>query len=270
MADQRTFEEREMDAFFHGEISLDADRHDHKDNADAAVPVKHGLKNRKPSGKRNRRAIAARRVLAALCGVVAIGLVIGITVYVSSRRNNGAKHAEKLSLSLGASVMDAQQNAKINLVSESKYSILNPMLQPIGGVLESKKTIEVQGIHLPQWLILCDVTEGLLTEVTYFNYTVLKEQSYGTERKSYLEPSAAALGSTVEQTESLLGLSPYAVSYHGDRTETREYRYCYEDAETENLTAYIITAKWNAEGGLTEISDVRVDILSGILGNSAL
>lgn len=261
MADQRSYDES-MEAYFNGdELDVPVSR-----DVDEPRPVSHAAKNRVPSGKRSRQAALGRKILAALCAVMAVGLVGGVIIYVNVRRNDGAKHAEKLSMSIGTSVADAQKNAKVELLSGSEYQLLNQMLQPIGGVYESKKSTKVQGVKLPEWIIRCNVDEGVLGEVVYYNYELLEKNSYGTERKTYLDPSAIAAGSTVEQAESILGLEPYAVIYHTDRTETREYRYCYEDGETGDLTAYVITTKWSAEGGMTSAADVRVDFLSEILG----
>lgn len=262
MADQRSYDEQTMDAYFNGE-DFDVPL---QNEAPAAKPVSHAAKNRVPSGRRSRQAALGRKILAALCVVMAVGLVGGVIIYVNVRRNDGAKHADKLSMSIGTSVADAQKNAKIELVSGSEYQILNQMLQPIGGVFESTKSTKVQGVKLPEWIIRCNVDEGVLGEIVYYNYELLEKNSYGTERKTYLDPASLTAGCTVEQAESILGLSPYAVTYHTDRTETREYRYCYEDGETNDLTAYIITTKWSAEGGMISAGDVRVDFLSEILG----
>ena len=194
------------------------------------------------------------------------GLVGGIAIYISVSRNDGAKHAEKLSMSMGASVSDAQKVSKIELLDGSKHSLLNQLMQPVGGVYESTKSAKVQGVTLPEWIIHCDVDDATLGEIRYYNFELLEKNAYGTERKTYLDPASLTAGCTVDQAESILGLEPYAVIYHTDRTETREYRYCYEDGETGNLTAYIITTRWSAEGGMISAEDVRVDFLSQILG----
>lgn len=263
MADQNSYEEQSaMDAYFNDDAF---DIPIQQDNG-SSKPVSHAVKNRVPSGKRSRQAALGRKILAALCALTVVGLVGGIAIYINVSRNDGAKHADKLSMSIGASVNDAQKNAKIELVSASEYQVLNQMLYPIGGVYESTKSTEVQGVTLPEWIIHCNVDEGVLGEIVYYNYELLEKNAYGTERKTYLEPASLTAGCTVEQAESLLGLTPYAVTYHTDRTETREYRYCYEDGETDDLTAYIITTTWSAEGGMISASDVRVDFLSEILG----
>ncbi len=262
MADQRSFEEQEaMDAYFNGEdfdIPIDS--------APVTKPVSHAVKNRTPSGKRSRQAALGRKILAGLCVITVIGLVGGIAIYINVSRNDGAKHAEKLSMSIGASVADAQKVSKIELLDGSKHALLNQLMQPVGGVYESTKSAKVQGVTLPEWIIHCDVNDATLGEIRYYNFELLEKNAYGTERKTYLDPASLTAGCTVEQAENILGLEPYAVIYHTDRTETREYRYCYEDGETGNLTAYIITTRWSAEGGMISADDVRVDFLSQILG----
>lgn len=262
MAEQRDFEEQaQMDAYFNGD-----DAYDIPIDPAPVVPTSHAAKNRTPSGKRSRRAAMGKKILAAICALTAVGLIGGIIIYINVSRNDGAKHADKLSLSIGASVADAQKVSKIELADASEYPLLNQLMPTGGKVYESTKSAKVQGVTMPEWLIHCDISDGVVGEITYYNFEILEDNAYGTERKTYLEPASLAPGCTPEQAEDILGLSPYAIYYHTDRTETREYRYCYEDGETGNLTAYIITTKWSAEGGMVSASDVRVDFLSQILG----
>ncbi len=261
MAEQRDFEEQtQMDAYFNGD-----DAYDVPIDPAPVVPKNRAAKNRTPSGKRSRRAEMGKKILAAICALTAVGLIGSILIYINISRNDGAKHADKLSLSIGASVADAQKVSKIELADASEYPLLNQLMQA-GGVYESTKSAKVQGVTMPEWLIHCDISEGVVGEITYYNFEILEKNAYGTERKTYLDPASLSAGCTPEQAEDILGLSPYAVYYHTDRTETREYRYCYEDGETGNLTAYIITTKWSAEGGMVSASDVRVEFLSQILG----
>ncbi len=262
MAEQRDYEEQaQMDAYFNGD-----DAYDIPIDPAPVVPKGRTAKNRTPSGKRSRRAAMGKKILAAVCALTAIGLIGGIIIYINVSRNDGAKHADKLSLSIGASVADAQKVSKIELADASEYTLLNQLMSAGGGVYESTKSTKVQGVTMPEWLIHCDISAGTVGEITYYNFEILEKNAYGTERKTYLDPASLTAGCTTEQAESILGLVPYAIYYHTDRTETREYRYCYEDGETGNLTAYIITTKWSAEGGMVSASDVRVEFLSQILG----
>ncbi len=262
MAEQRDYEEQaQMDAYFNGD-----DAYDISIDPAPVVPKSHAAKNRTPSGKRSRRAAMGKKILAAVCALTAIGLIGGIIIYINISRNDGAKHADKLSLSIGASVTDAQKVSKIDLADASEYTLLNQLMPAGGGVFESTKSAKIQGVTVPEWLIHCDIADGTVGEITYYNFEILEKNAYGTERKTYLDPASLTAGCTTEQAEAMLGLTPYAIYYHTDRTETREYRYCYEDGETGNLTAYIITTKWSAEGGMVSASDVRVEFLSQILG----
>ncbi len=262
MAEQRDFEEQaQMDAYFNGD-----DAYDVSIDPAPVVPRSHAAKNRTPSNKRSRRAAMGKRILAAICALTAVGLIGGIVIYINIRRNDGAKYAEKLSLSIGASVADAQKISKIELTDASEYPLLNQLIPSSGSMYESTKSAKIQGVTMPEWLIHCDINDGVVGEITYYNFEILEDNAYGIERKTYLDPASLSVGCTPDQAESILGLSPYATYYHTDRTETREYRYCYEDGETGNLTAYIITTKWSAEGGMVSASDVRVDFLAQILG----
>lgn len=215
--------------------------------------------------KRKQRAARGKRFLILLCIVLALGLVIGISVYVSKRRNDGMRHAEKLSFSLGATLDSAEKNASLTLVEKSEYASLFSMVQGSAGIVESRKDTEVMGVQLPQWLIVTQVEDGMLSEVTYYNFELLEKQPCGTARKAYLDPQALQSIPEIEQLEAQLGLEPYCVRYDAEKRQYREYRYCYEDGETENITAYRIKVMWNADGTVQSIADERIDFIGTFL-----
>ena len=121
------------------------------------------------------------------------------------------------------------------------------------------------GVTLPQWSIICHTDGDYLANVTYYDYTQLVKNAFGTERKSYLDPNLISGALTVAQVEEQLGLTPYSITYGADQTQQRCYRYCYQDGETGDLVAYTITADWDQDGTLQGISDLRVNYITQLL-----
>lgn len=259
MADKQYQDDLSMDDYFENGTVRDAD------GGSAAIPpTTTNKKSRMPSGKRKKKAERGKLILMIVVGVLVLVLIIWLIVSISKRRNDGAKYALKYSQCIGASMSDAMSNVKLSLHSESDYSVLNNAFQPFSNCATSKKKTEVQGVTLPQWMILCNTTESNLSDVWFYDYRVLEDNPYGTKRKAYLDPSQVSTG---EEFEKELDLKPYCIHYLPDHTEVREYRYCFEDAETGDLTAYIISAQLNA-GVVTTVTDRRVDFLSAIIKSS--
>lgn len=223
-------------------------------------------KSRIPSGKRQKRAALGKRFLMIGCAVIALGLIIGLTVYINKRKNDGARYAQKFSLCIGNTLQDAKSNVNLSLSDSSDYAILNNLNEPFAACAVSKKQAKVQGVAMPEWSIICRTDGDILTEVWYYAYEVLEGNPYGIERKAYLDPTQVAVNATTEQAEDQMKLSPYCIRYNAQHEQIREYRYCFEDAETGDLTAYIITGTWNASGELlSPLTDRRVDFLTAIL-----
>ncbi|MCQ2434158.1 MAG: hypothetical protein MJ062_02840 [Oscillospiraceae bacterium] len=232
-------------------------------------PKQHKSKSRIPSGRTKKRAAAGKRLLIAVVGLTALALIVSLIVFIGKRRNDGARFAEKLSLCIGSTLQDAHKNLKnIELYSQSDYAPIDNLLQPFSACTTSKKEAVVQGVRVPEWNIICRADDDVLNEVWYYDYTVLESTPYGTKRKAYLDPNQVSTDTTIEQFEESIGLKPYCIHYAADHSQTREYRYCFEDAETKNLTAYIISATWNGSGGMLDHSDRRVDFLTSLLRTS--
>ena len=230
-----------------------------------AAKKKHNV----PSGKSKRQAAMGKKIIIGACGIAAAALIITVAVLVSKRSNDGNRFAEKLSQCIGSQIQTAQSSSKIDLDSQTGFALIDNTLSDGASCTASKKTATVQGVSIPEWAIICNSPDGTLFDVWFYQYEMLEDTPYGIKRKAYLDPHQTAAGATTDQLEETLGIKPYCIHYLNDGTQTREYRYCFKDAETDNLTAYIITANFDRTGMLIGApADRRVDFMSAILRSS--
>lgn len=223
---------------------------------------------RKKKKTAKKRSIKRKRVLIALGVIALLLLILWVTLLIIRRRNDGARYARKLSENIGQPIAAAQKAAGVTLSQESSYSTLNKLYASYQGITESSRSCRIQGVKLPEWAIFCNTDADELTNVTYYNYEVLEKNVFGTERKSYQDPNLISTGATAEQAEAQLGLVPYRIQYLEGKQELREYRYCYEDPETDEIVSYVITAIWNESGELT-ITDSRRNYIGTLLASPA-
>lgn len=260
MADKQYQDDLAMEDYFENGTLRDAD-----EGASGIPAATTNKKSRIPSGKRKRRADRGKKLLMVGVGVLAVALVLWMIISISKKRNNGAKYAERYSKCIGATMSDAMSNVKLGMYSESQYPQLDQAYQPFTNCAVSKKKTEILGVTLPQWMILCNADDSQLTDIWFYDYRVLEDNPYGTKRKAYLETAEIT---DPTDPESQLGLKPYCTHYLPDHTQVREYRYCFENAETGDMTAYIIAAEFDNQGNMTSISDRKVDFLSAIIKTS--
>lgn len=225
-------------------------------------------KNHTPSGKRS---VRGKRIVIILCAVLLLILILWLIIFIRKRSNDGARFAQKLSLSIGAQITSAQKNADVTLAELSGYASLNQAaaLSADSNICESKKTCTIQGVRLPEWAIFCWTDGDVLSTVTYYHFKLLEKNLFGTERKAYIDPALVTAGAAVDKVEEQLDLTPYSVQYLPDHTVERVYRYCYHDGDSSDLVAYTITAHWDSNGALTSITDSRMNYMDALLFGTA-
>ena len=226
-------------------------------------PPKRGRSGKKKDGRKR----SAKRILILIAVALVLGLALFLFIFISRLRNDGARYAEKLSARIGLPLDSASKAAKVDLTSESSYPTLKNLFSSYQAIAESKKSCRIEGVRLPQWAIFCNTNAEELTNVTYYNYEVLEDNIFGTERKSYNDPKRVSLGATVEAAEEELGLKPYRIQYLQGKNILREYRYCYEDKESGDVAAYVITGIWDENGALTKIEDTRKNYIGSLLAS---
>ena len=200
--------------------------------------------------------------------MTSIALIL-ILLTILHRRNDGARYAARLADGLGSQLTTAESAAEIKLKNESAYSPINQVYPEHAAMAESKKTCKVLGVKLPQWAIICHTEGDLLNSVTYFDYTCLESNPFGTVRKSYIDPNELTGPLTAEQISEKLGLEPFSTTYNKDGSVQRTYRYCYKDPEAGGLVAYIITAEFDMAGALRNKADVRTNYVAQLLKEDA-
>ncbi len=220
---------------------------------------------KKKTVKRNH--IKRKRVLITLAILLILILAVVIFIFIQHRRNDGQRYARKLADNIGKQISSVQKASGTTLNQRSSYSTLNNLYASYQAITESGKSCRIQGIKLPEWAIFLNTEANELTNVTYYNYELLEKNVFGTERKAYLDPYQIKTGATSEEVETLLGLEPYRIQYLQGKTELREYRYCYEDGDTDEVVSYVITVVWDETGALTSISDNRRNYIGTLLAS---
>lgn len=225
---------------------------------------------RKKSTGKKKSAAKRRRILIAAAAVLLLVLILAIALLIARRRNDGARYARKLAGGIGQQITAATKSAGVTLAQESSYATLNKLYASYQGIAESKKSCHIEGVKLPQWAIFCNTDAEELTNVTYYNYALLEDNIFGTERKSYLDPNLVTIGGTTSQVEDQLGLKPYRIQYLQGKQELREYRYCYKDRDSDEIVSYVITAVWDESGALQNYpTDVRRNYIGTLLASPA-
>lgn len=221
------------------------------------------------SGKsaRSGKASKGKRILIAIAAVLVLAAGLSLFLFIRKLHNDGARYARKLAEKIGSPLTTAQKAADITTKTTSDYVTLNQLFASYQGIAESSKSCRIEGVLLPQWAIFCNTNGDELSTVTYYNYKVLEKHIFGVQRKSYDDPNLVPTGATVEQAEEKLELEPFRIQYLQDKNELREYRYCYEDKDSGDVAAYIITGIWDENGQLTKLTDTRKNYIGTLLAS---
>ncbi len=264
MANKDNTGEFSMDHYVNERLSEDVEPNNPFEITEGSAGGKKGSKLKNLGKKVN---VKSRKFLIIACIILVLILALILFIWISVRRNDGARYARLLAKNIGAPISTARKDAGIDLKTESDYTTLNQLYISYQAIAESSKDCKIQGVYLPEWAIFCNTDANELTNVTYYNYELLEDSIFGTERKSYLDPTLIPAGTGIKDVEKKLDLDPYRIQYLQDKTQLREYRYCYEDKETGDVVAYAITAKFDNHGSLTEIKDVRRNYIGTLLSS---
>ena len=222
-------------------------------------------KKKKKVVRRNH--VKRKRILVIFCILLVLLLAAVIFIFIQHLRNDGQRYAKRFSENINKQLSTAVKNAGISPKDRSAYSTLNNIYSSYQGIAESSKHCRVQGIKLPEWAIFLNTDADELTNVTYYNYELLEKNIFGTERKAYIDPKQVPDGSNPEAVELALDLEPYRIQYLQGKTELREYRYCYKDGDSGEIVSYVITALWDENGVLTDISQTKRNYIGTLLAS---
>ncbi|MBR6108079.1 MAG: hypothetical protein IKQ39_08755 [Oscillospiraceae bacterium] len=262
MANKENTGEFSMDSYVNQRLSEDVEP-----NNPFEVPMKDGGGHKGKHRLKGKVNIKSKKFLIILAVIAVLVLFLILFIWIRKRQNDGARYARLLAKNIGTPISSARKDAGLDLKTESDYTTLNQLYISYQAIAESRKDCTIQGVHLPEWAIFCNTDANELTNVTYYNYELLEDSIFGTERKSYLDPQLIPERASISEVEKKLDLEPYRIQYLQDRTQLREYRYCYDDKETGDVVAYAITAKWDSSGALYEIKDIRRNYIGTLLSS---
>lgn len=174
-------------------------------------------------------------ILAAIAAVTAVILIV-----LSVNSSQGIRKSQKLAKRIGDPVDKAASAANVELADSSDFEFVNE-LSTFSAVVESGRKTRVYDTGFPEWVIYCGENAfGNLESVTYCDFRILSSSINGVRKSGRIDTSRITAGSTLADTESVLGMDPYQIVY-SESSVSRKYRYFYKDRQTGDVKAYIIT-----------------------------
>lgn len=184
------------------------------------------------------------KAFALLFGVIlVIVLVIWGIVRIQRWRNNGAAYAQSLAEQIGVSPETAQKYARLTLQTTSEYACVNMAAQGYPYLYESKKTVSVSGVNVPEWVILVGVQNNSVTEVVYYDYNQLQKYGNGVKTKAHIATDGATIGMEPATVMEYIGFAPLCTDYTS-KGMTQYYKYYYKDKNSKDTVSYILTAEY--------------------------
>lgn len=200
------------------------------------------------------------------CGVAAAALIIFIVVFVTARKNDGARYAEKLSEQLGVSLYSAGTEAGMDMNAQPVCTYLADAEESFDAVCESQKMTEVGGVTVPQWAIFCFADkDGKLDQINYYDYTLLKKHITGVKTDGYILLTDIVNGMHREKALEIVGIDPYCISYFASGTRQYKFRYCYKDDTTKDMVAYTITLLFDVNDNVAAVIDEQDNFVADYL-----
>lgn len=216
-----------------------------QEDASIDIAVKGGA-TRRPSKK---------QIAYIACGVLLVAVVVGVILFITARKNDGARIAAKLSDHIGASLYTAAGDADVDLNANATCTYLNET-GDFAAVCESKKITKVGGVKVPEWAIYCySDTAGNLSQVSYYDYSLLEDEPVGQKTKRYVLLTDIVKGMHLENALDAIDLDPFCISYFSNGAKQYQYKYCYKDSTTKDLLAYTITVLFDGNGNVITATD---------------
>ena len=205
-----------------------------------------------------RRKMAPRAVaLLAVTGMLI--LMLCITLAGKRIRNNGRRYAQKLGEQIGMSMETAADAARVEFTTGSAYACVNRASGGVPYVFESPKSVEADGVTLPQWVIFCESVNSTLTSVTYYDYRQLERFGHGAKLRGHVDPAEIMTDMTPAHVQGHLGFLPLRRMYDADGLQ-EAYKYWYtDDAGTTYET--ILYVNYNAEGNAQSAAELKTEFI---------
>lgn len=234
------------------------------------TPQKRGKKagkNGTEKNKKRRFAIIVRAAAAVV--IIAVIAVICVVIAGNIRMSKGRKLFDSVPLGRDVEYIGTQVGAEFAAAGASGYGAVNHISGYYNYVCEAEKSVTVDGIPLPEWVVLLREKDGAVTEAKLYNFGVLKHGWMGERTAEMIDPSSAVeFGSSVKAAERSLGLKPYAViKESGNNTSVYVYRYHCVDSQTgSNCVKNIYVVSNDVDGKVVDAYDETLDYLGLILG----
>lgn len=202
------------------------------------------------TGKR-RLSLKAVGIIVGILAVIAL-VLLGVFTWMQWN-NDGARYAERLSEQIGVSPETAQKYAHLTLDNASKFACVNLAAEDYAYIYESKQTVEVSGVTVPQWVIYLKEDDKILTNVEFYNYVQLDTYGTGVKTSAHVEKNGIILGMTPEEVQQYTGFAPLCRSY-SNKGMREAYKYYYKDENTGNTVSYILYVNYE-EGQAVSASE---------------
>lgn len=171
--------------------------------------------------------------------VLAVIVIIVMIIVVTGLRNDGKRYAEKLAEQIGVSPETAGKYAHMTLEGSSEYAFINMAAEDCPHLFESKKTVQVSGVTLPQWVIYVQENNNTITGIEYYDYRQLEKYGNGVKTKSHIEPSGITTSMDADAVQHYIGFAPLQTRYTNDGIQ-EVYKYYYKDQNTNNTVSYLL------------------------------
>lgn len=237
-----------------------------------------GKKRKKSKNKVKRNTSAKSRkqklILAVRAAVIAVLLALIVFLIITAAgsisSSKGRKIFDKVPLGRDVDIINSDTVATFLGGKSSAYGAVNH-ISDYNYICESEKTVNVNGIQLPEWAVLLRSDDsGAVNEATLYNFSILKHNWMGARTAARLEPSTVEFGMTIKAAERALGLKPYTIIKESkENTTVYIYRYNYTDSDSGNTCVrnfYVEVS--DVDGKVKSAYDKQIDYLNMILGDS--
>lgn len=215
-----------------------------------------------PGKKAGKRRMSPKAVLV-LVGIVAAVILIIVGIIMFSRwRNDGARYAQKLGEQIGVSPQTAQKYAHLTLENASTFACINEAAAEYPYLYESKKSVKVSGVSIPEWVIYISVSDNTVTDVSYYNYNQLQKFGNGVKTKAHVEAAGITIGMSPDAVQHYIGFAPLRVYYDSATTMQEAYKYYYKDQNTGNTVSYVLYVNYEDGQAVSAAEEENRFILS--------
>ncbi len=163
--------------------------------------------------------------------------------------------AEKLSEKLGEQIVVLEKNAGIHVSATSASEAINAEMQ-FDYIYESEKIIKVDGVKVPEWIILFYADDNKIDRIIYRDFSNQKKSYKGEKLKEQVDFEDLEECTKLKEVEELLKLEPTTILYGDENSKSYGYRYYYIDKnKDEACESYVVTV--DKDNKVTEVLDVE-------------